>query len=82
MTDTTDPRRAFVLAFRKSYQRWKEWGWGHNLSVTLALAKAEESVTLTPEQRIDVDGFLEDETEERAGLYDERPEVPFDFEVG
>ena len=80
MSDT-DPRRAFIITYRKSFRRWRRSNLSVEMSIDLALAAAKEKHPLTDDQQRDVDEFLKVKVSEKKGRT--KPSVPInaDFDV-
>ena len=79
-----DPRRAFIIAFRKLFRHWRKAYFSDKLSIRLALAGAKEKHPLAAEQQRDVDEFLKDEIKvSRRGKQKHKQRVPInvDFDV-
>jgi hypothetical protein len=53
-----DPRRAFIVTYRKSFRRWRRANLSVEMSIDIALADAKARHPLTDEQQREVDEFL------------------------
>jgi hypothetical protein len=57
--ETTDPRRAFIIAYRKLLRHWRRCNLSDEMSTDLAIKGAKERHLLTADQQKDVDEFLQ-----------------------
>ena len=53
-----DPRRAFIITYRKLFRHWRRCNLSEEVSTDLAIKGAKERHPLTDGQRRDVDEFL------------------------
>ncbi len=56
-----DPRRAYILAFRRALQYWRTTNLADSVCITQAIKTATSEHPLDETQQRDVDGFLKDE---------------------
>jgi hypothetical protein len=63
-----DPRRAYIITCRQLLSRWKRANLGETVCIDLAVKGAKEKYPLDESQQRDVDEFLRDELEPRAGF--------------
>jgi hypothetical protein len=81
MSDT-DPRRAYIITFRKLLRHWRACNLSDEISTTVALKGARERHPLTEDQYRDVDEFLKLQPGE-SRKPKTKPSVPInaDFDV-
>jgi hypothetical protein len=76
-----DPRRAFIVTYRKLFRHWQRCNLSEEVSTDLAIKGAKERHPLTEDQQRDVDGFLK--VKASAPKEKSKPSVPIntDFDV-
>jgi hypothetical protein len=78
----TNPRRAIIITYRKSFRRWRRANLSVEMSIELALADAREKHPLTDEQQRDVDEFLKVKvSEKKKGKTKPGGPINADFDV-
>jgi hypothetical protein len=60
-----DPRRTYIIQFRRSLRLWKEKNLSHQICVRQATLSAKRLYPLTEAERKDVDTFLAKEIEDK-----------------
>jgi hypothetical protein len=65
---TVDPRRAYIITFRRSLRYWRTTNLSEVLCPQQAIRSAKEKHPLDESQQRDVDEFLKDELRPRANI--------------
>ncbi len=60
-----DPRRAYILAFRRALKYWHTTNLSDSVCINQAIQTAKHEHLLNETQQRDVDGFLKDELKPR-----------------
>jgi hypothetical protein len=68
MRRSIDPRRAYIITFRRLLRRWKRANLGDAVCLDLAVKGAKAAHPLDESQQRDVDDFLRDEMKPREGF--------------